>query len=154
MKNEEIEKKLDICHSTQEYKDFIKDWKGHPFRTYLMEWDFEVCVEYWDSEENCGMIVDDGDEVFLHPENESEESVVVPSLDAWKGKPIGPFCKVPEGEKPDFDWDAWNKEGIELAQKLRELLPDEYTLYYSRPFEDYENLDKPPILIPKVKTEL
>lgn len=149
MTSEEIDRKIELCHKTQEYIDFLKDWKDHPYRTYLMQWDYDVCIEFWDSKERCGMYADFDDEITLHPETDDidDDVVVLSGLKEWKSQPIDICIKENIGEEGYFDWDSWNKKGIELAHKLRELLPNEYTLYYSRPFEDYEDLDKPPVLI-------
>lgn len=48
-----------------------------------------------------------------------------------------------------FDWSAWHKRGLELAQQLRQQLPNEYDLWYSAPFEDNSGTLKEDILIIK-----
>lgn len=48
-----------------------------------------------------------------------------------------------------FDWGAWHKRGLELAQQLRQQLPNEYELWYSAPFEDNSGTLKDDILIIK-----
>lgn len=48
-----------------------------------------------------------------------------------------------------LDSKEWNKRGLELAQRLRQQLPDEFDLWYAYPFEDEENRGKRPILIYK-----
>ena len=53
--------------------------------------------------------------------------------------------KVEDG----FDWAAWHKRGLELAQNLRQQLPDEYDLWYSAPFEDKSGTLKEDFLIIK-----
>ena len=153
MTSEENDRKIELCHASKEYKSFFEDWKMHPYRTYLMEWDFDVSIEYWDEKEDGGMYADwDGDKVVIEPETTEEEEhlIVLDGLSTWKNKAYSAVYNMFEG----FDWNQWNKEGMELARRLCSLLPEEYTVYYQRPFEDYEHLDQPPILIGKGKARL
>ena len=40
------------------------------------------------------------------------------------------------GEPYEKDWDDYHRRGLELAKKLREVLPITTDLWYEAPFED------------------
>ncbi|MBP5157304.1 MAG: hypothetical protein ILP18_05475, partial [Treponema sp.] len=69
---------------------FVNQTQHHPFRTFLVECDYDCCVWYYDVEGNTFFPIDEGDKVFIHPENsEDEEFVTVPGLSEWR-KEFGP----------------------------------------------------------------
>lgn len=39
-------------------------------------------------------------------------------------------------DKPEFDWENWNKVGISLTQRLKAEIGDRFLLEYHYPFED------------------
>ena len=132
-----------------QFKDiFVNQTQKHPFRTFLVECDYDCCVWYYDLEEKTFFPVDEGDKVFIYPELEDDEQyVMVNGLTEWR-KEFGPELeRLSIGKVAKFDWESWNKRGLELSKTLRKLLPDGYYVYYTPPFEDPTASDTPPVLV-------
>ena len=147
-----LEERIRVRNESPDYQGFEKQYKvDNPYHTYLMEWDVDCCIWYWDPKEETSLPIDwDDNLVYLEPENEKTEKFVeLPGLAEWIRKPLSAVSATPDGEDILFDWKSWNGRGIELAKKLRELLPDDYVLYYCPPFEDYSSWDAVPVLITK-----
>ena len=51
------------------------------------------------------------------------------------------------GEPYEKDWADYHKRGLELAHRLRNILSDDFDLWYSAPFEDKSGTIPKPILI-------
>ncbi len=127
---------------------FVHQTQLHPYRTFLVECDYDCCIWYYDLEEKAFFPIDEGDKVFIYPELEDDEQhVTVPGLSEWR-KEFGPeLDRLSKGVVARFDWESWNKRGLELATDLRRLLPDGYYVYYTPPYEDPSAADKPPVLV-------
>ena len=139
----------DLSMTENQFRDiFVNQTRHHPFRTFLVECDYDCCVWYYDVEGKTFFPIDEGDKVFIHPENEEdEEFVTVPGLTEWR-KEFGPeLDKTVTGEVSYFDWDSWNARGKALAEKLSSLLPEGYYVYYTPPYEDTAALETPPELV-------
>ena len=149
---ENYEKRLKDREENPEYQAFLNRYRVlNPYRTFLMEWDVDCCIWYWDPKEETGLPNDYEDRVYLEPEKNWDDPpfVFVPGLADWVRAPMPAVCATPDGEDILFDWKTWNRQGIELATKLRELLPADYDIYYCAPFEDYTSWNMVPILIKK-----
>lgn len=46
-----------------------------------------------------------------------------------------------------FDWKSFHEEGIKLANKIKQLLPDDVILKYSGPFEDRSEIIQGELII-------
>ena len=56
------------------------------------------------------------------------------------GREIHPIViKASVGKPYEKDWEDYHRRGLEYARELRKCLPDEYELWYHRPFEDKTN---------------
>lgn len=53
------------------------------------------------------------------------------------------------GTMGTLDSGEWNRQGMELARRLRQNLPDDIDLWYGYPYEDEENRGKRPVLLYK-----
>lgn len=127
---------------------FVRQAMLHPFRTFLVECDFDCSVWFYDINDGDLIPVDVDDRVFIHPESEKdEESVEVQGLVAWREVFMPVMEEASVGRELPFDWDSWNKRGKELAKKLKDVLPEGYYVYYTPPYEDPYSRDVPPTLI-------
>lgn len=120
-----------ICSIRQQY---IKE-------RYRMEADALTMI--WDSK-GCALITDQ-DDLF----EDDGLSIKIDGIYQWY-KDLDDVVDWTNSEiKGNFDWAAWHKRGLELAQNLRQQLPDEYDLWYSAPFEDKSGILKEDVLIIK-----
>ena len=56
------------------------------------------------------------------------------------GREIHPIViEASVGNPYEKDWEDYHRRGLEYARELRKCLPDEYDLWYHRPFEDKTN---------------
>ncbi len=51
------------------------------------------------------------------------------------------------GKTHPIDWEDFHRRGIEIAKRLRKVLPKEYDLWYEAPYEDKSGIIKRPMLI-------
>ena len=82
----------------------------------------------------------------------SEESVkcnreFLDRFDSWAAEiePIVVDCAT--DKHYEKDWEDFHRRGLELAQEYRDILPDNFDLWYSAPFEDNSGYIKEPVRI-------
>lgn len=92
----------------------------------LIQCDYEGCLGY-DSEDKCSMGCDDDDvEIYGY----MDTPFTVPGIEEWcyQWSDIT-LAKIHNKPIPDFAKD-WNARGKDLAQRLRQIMPEEVNLYY------------------------
>ena len=73
--------------------------------------------------------------------------VTIPGLREWEDEIQPIIIKSECGETYSKDWKEYHERGLELARKVREVLPKNYDLWYQAPFEDKTEVIRKPILI-------
>ena len=68
-------------------------------------------------------------------------------LDNWASEMLSVIIASETGHPYEKDWDDYHRRGIELAKKLREILPSTTDLWYEAPFEDKSGIIPHRILI-------
>ncbi len=95
----------------------------------------------------CGYPNDDDTMEIGFDIDNTEYKLHVPGIYQWQKDFERNADFVESKMKEDFDIEAWHKQGLELAAKIREQLPPNIDLWYKAPFEDSKNRDKRPLLI-------
>ena len=98
-----------------------------------------ICHDFWDTDELKICFVDSSEET----------SIKIDGFQSWLREYQNCTDFTTTETDPSFDYEAWHRRGIELAQKLRDQLPDEIDLWYAYPFEDEERRSMPEILVYK-----
>ena len=62
--------------------------------------------------------------------------IIMPEMDEWSKEICSIVVASETGQHYEKDWEDYHKRGIALARRLRELLPNDYELWYEAPFED------------------
>ena len=75
------------------------------------------------------------------------ETVIIPGLRKWEEEIESIVIKSECGESYTKDWKEYHERGLELARKVREVLPKKYDLWYMAPYEDKSGTISKPILI-------
>lgn len=81
--------------------------------------DYAGCLGYF-SKDNCCYGCDDD---TLELDGYESSPFVIPGIEdwCWAWDKENHFLKdhYLDGKKSDFEWDAWHRKGLDLAQKLR-----------------------------------
>lgn len=92
--------------------------------------DYAGCLGYF-SKDNCCYGCDDD---TLELDGYESSPFVIPGIEdwCWAWDKENHFLKdhYLDGKKSDFEWDAWHRKGLDLAQKLRQITPKEIDIYY------------------------
>lgn len=75
-----------------------------------------------------------------------------PAIEDW-AKEIHPIVIAAATDEPyEKDWADYHKRGLDLAHRLRQMLSNDFELWYYAPFEDKSGIIPKPILIyPKIE---
>lgn len=103
----------------------------------------DVSAILWDSQ-GCAYIIDD-DDLF----ETDKFRIKIDGIYQWYRDLDNVVDWADTEVKGDFDWAAWHHRGLQLAQSLRQQLPDEYDLWYGAPYEDKSGTLKEDVLIIK-----
>lgn len=99
---------------------------------FLIHPDFCGCLGYF-SFDNCSYGCDDD---ILELEGYDVTPFHIPGIEEWCLEWDEENYKAIHGEPSDFDWDEWHKRGLDLAQQLRQLVPDDIEIVYRKGTED------------------
>ena len=92
--------------------------------------DYEGCLGYF-SKDNCCYGCDDD---TLELDGFESTPFVIPGIEewCWEWDKENHFIKdhFLDGMKSDFDWADWQKRGLDFAQRLRQIAPDEIEIAY------------------------
>lgn len=86
---------------------------------------------YLSSRKRCG-----GDWDYEYLEELCEKQVQIDGLKEWCEEIVPVVIEGAVGREYQKDWKEYHQRGLELAKKLREVLPKEYDLWYEAPIED------------------
>lgn len=133
-KSQQDEKKVNIQNSE------TKEGKSHVKHVLRIEPEYDAIM--YDEEDTAWSSLDD-----LY--DNQGKPIDMPELISWQ-KEIEPIVVASNTGKPyEKDWINYHTRGLELAYKLREMLSDDFELWYSAPFEDKSGTIPKPILINK-----
>lgn len=98
--------------------------------------DYEGCLGYF-SKDNCCYGCDND---TLELDGFESIPFVIPGIEkwCWEWDKENHFIKDHyfDGVRSDFDWEAWHRRGLDLAQKLRQIAPKEIDIFYARGNKD------------------
>lgn len=89
------------------------------------------------------------DLIDFYDDNNLVCSINIPGVDEWYKKYIDSTNWGTLTIDINFDLDSWHAQGLEIAQAIRNQLPDNFDLWYAYPYEDEKNRNRKPILIYK-----
>ena len=99
---------------------------------------------FWDEEDTCI-----GDAQSISLENGEEINLNIPGLQEWlmeyENQCLLPYESGKESIEElnkTFDWKSFHQRGLQFAAEVRKLLPPEFQLKYSAPFEDRSGIMK------------
>ena len=115
---------------------------GHISKTkpyFIISVDYEGCLGYY-SEDNCNYGCDDD---TLELEGYEDTPFIVNGLEKWCYEWNDVMLLTSAGKQVDFNWDDWERRGLDLAQRLRQIMPEQISLYFHKNGEDIliEKLD-------------
>lgn len=84
---------------------------------------------------------------------QEENPISLSGVKEWVDEMFPIVVDASTGHPGEYQWRHFHERGIQFAQKLRELLPSKYDLWYKAPFEDKSGVIPRPILITKRKVE-
>lgn len=128
-------------------KELVDKYESEGKRVIRIAPDWDVIWE--DSKGLCYDFGEKGEfEIFSE---DSDKSLIfsasLPGFASWLEELHAPMIEYAVGRKIPFDWENWNKRGLDYAYQLRKLLPENFVLFYEYAFEDELNRGKPAILI-------
>lgn len=101
--------------------------------------------------EDCHYGVWDNDEIS-YP-GEEEHPISLSGVKEWVDEMFPIIVDANTGRPGEYQWRHFHERGIQFAQKLRDLLPVRYDVWYEAPFEDKSGIIPQPILLTKRKVE-
>jgi len=102
-------------------------------------------LDYIHDEEDVYSCAED----YLSEESVKSNREFLDRFDSWADEMKSIVIASETGEPYEKDWEDFHKRGLELASEYRKILPDNFDLWYSAPFEDKSGYIKKPILIMK-----
>lgn len=102
-------------------------------KPYFKIWpDYEGCIGYF-SVDNCNYGCDYD---TLELEGYESTPFVVPGIESWCREWDRESTYALKGVKSDFNWSDWQQRGLDIAQRLRQITPDEIEIVYSKAGKD------------------
>lgn len=94
-------------------------------------------------------IIDENGYVWNYDELDElcEKPVQIHGLKEWCKEIVPVVIEGAVGREFPKDWADYHRRGLELARKLREVLPEKYELWYEAPVEDKSGTIEKPVLI-------
>ena len=99
---------------------------------FIISVDYEGCFGYY-SEDNCCYSCDDD---ILELEGYENTPFHVKGLEKWCYEWNDAMLRTNAGEQADFNWDDWKRRGLDLSQRLRQILPEQISLYFRKNGKD------------------
>lgn len=94
---------------------------------FLIQPDYEGCIGCY-SEDHCSCGCD---EDLIEMDGVEGSPFKVLDIEKWCYEWDNANCSYFHNHDDSFDWEDWHKRGLELAQTLRQLVPDTVEIVYS-----------------------